>query len=139
MLKIFDKLPNSFGRNIWRSAIKLWQEGGKFMDLGSKILELRKKQQLSQEKLGEKVGVTRQTISNWELNETLPDTKQLIALSQALLISIDELVGNNTQNLLEQKVEKVEEKITTNNNLTKLIIALITLVALLLIIFVSAV
>ena len=109
------------------------------MDLGSKILELRKKQQLSQEKLGEKVGVTRQTISNWELNETLPDTKQLIALSQALLISIDELVGNNTQNLLEQKVEKVEAKITTNNNLTKLIIALITLVALLLIIFVSAV
>ena len=109
------------------------------MDLGSKILELRKKQQLSQEKLGEKVGVTRQTISNWELNETLPDTKQLIALSQALLISIDELVGNNTQNLIEQKVEKVEEKITTNNNLTKLIIALITLVALLLIIFVSAV
>lgn len=109
------------------------------MDLGSKILELRKKHQLSQEKLGEKVGVTRQTISNWELNETLPDTKQLIALSQALLISIDELVGNNTQNLLEQKVEKVEEKITTNNNLTKLIIALITLVALLLIIFVSAV
>ena len=109
------------------------------MDLGSKILELRKKQQLSQEKLGEKVGVTRQTISNWELNETLPDTKQLIALSQALLISIDELVGNNTQNWLEQKVEKVEEKITTNNNLTKLIIALITLVALLLIIFVSAV
>ena len=109
------------------------------MDLGSKILELRKKQQLSQEKLGVNVGVTRQTISNWELNETLPDTKQLIALSQALLISIDELVGNNTQNLLEQKVEKVEEKITTNNNLTKLIIALITLVALLLIIFVSAV
>lgn len=109
------------------------------MDLGSKILELRKKQQLSQEKLGEKVGVTRQTISNWELNETLPDTKQLIALSQALLISIDELVGNNTRILLEQKVEKVEEKITTNNHLTKLIIALITLVALLLIIFVSAV
>ncbi len=109
------------------------------MDLGSKILELRKKQNLSQEKLGEKVGVTRQTISNWELNITLPDTKQLIALSQTLLVSIDELVGNNTQDLLTQKVEKVEEKITTNNNLTKLIIALIVLVALLLIIFVSAV
>lgn len=109
------------------------------MDLGSKILELRKKRNLSQEKLGEKVGVTRQTISNWELNITLPDTKQLIALSQTLLVSIDELVGNNTQDLLTQKVEKVEEKITTNNNLTKLIIALIVLVVLLLIIFVSAV
>ena len=109
------------------------------MDLGSKILQLRKKQNLSQEKLGEKVGLTRQTISNWELNITLPDTKQLIALSQTLLVSIDELVGNNTQDLLTQKVEKVEEKITTNNNLTKLIIALIVLVVLLLIIFVSAV
>lgn len=37
------------------------------MNLGSKILELRKQQNLSQEKLGEKVGVTRQTISNWGL------------------------------------------------------------------------
>lgn len=109
------------------------------MNLGSKILELRKKQQLSQEKLGEKVGVTRQTISNWELNETLPDTKQLISLSKALLISIDELVGNNMQNLLEQKVDKVEEKIIKNNNLTKLLIILIVLVAILLVAFISAV
>lgn len=36
------------------------------MNLGNNILELRKRMQLSQEKLGEKVGVTRQTISNWE-------------------------------------------------------------------------
>lgn len=108
------------------------------MDLGSKILELRKKQQLSQEKLGEKVGVTRQTISNWELNETLPDTKQLISLSKVLLISIDELVGNNTQDLLERKVDKVEEKITKNNYLTKLLIVLILLVTMVLIAFISA-
>lgn len=108
------------------------------MDLGSKILELRKKQQLSQDKLGEKVGVTRQTISNWELNETLPDTKQLITLSRVFLISIDELVGNNTQNLLEQKVDKVEERITQNNRLTKLVTLLIVLVIVLLFIFISA-
>lgn len=108
------------------------------MDLGSKILELRKKQQLSQEKLGEKVGVTRQTISNWELNETLPDTKQLISLSKVLLISIDELVGNNTQDLLEEKVGKVEEKINKNNYLTKLLIVLIILVTIVLIFFISA-
>lgn len=108
------------------------------MDLGSKILELRKKRQLSQEKLGEKIGVTRQTISNWELNETLPDTKQLISLSKVFLISIDELVGNNTQNLLEQKVDKVEEGITQNNRLTKLVTLLIILVIVLLVIFISA-
>lgn len=37
------------------------------MNIGNNILQLRKKMQLSQEKLEEKVGVTRQTISNWEL------------------------------------------------------------------------
>ena len=43
------------------------------MDLGNKIMTLRKKNNLSQEDLAEKVGVTRQTISKWELEETTPD------------------------------------------------------------------
>ena len=43
------------------------------MELGKKILELRKKKGLSQEELGEKINVTRQTISNWELGETSPN------------------------------------------------------------------
>ena len=46
------------------------------MSLGNMILELRKKKGLSQEQLGEKVNVTRQTISNWELNETTPNPEQ---------------------------------------------------------------
>ena len=43
------------------------------MALGQNILDLRKKNGLSQEQLGEKVDVTRQTISNWELEETSPN------------------------------------------------------------------
>lgn len=43
------------------------------MNLGNKIMTLRKKNNLSQEDLAEKVGVTRQTISKWELEETTPD------------------------------------------------------------------
>lgn len=108
------------------------------MKVGNKIVELRKKQELSQEKLGEKVGVTRQTISNWELNETLPDTNQLIALSKTLLISIDELVGNDVKELLEQKVNNVEEKIVNNNNLTKIIIALSLIIIVLIVTFILA-
>ena len=46
------------------------------MAIGNRIYELRKSQKLSQEKLAEKIGVTRQTISNWELNESSPDLKQ---------------------------------------------------------------
>ena len=46
------------------------------MEIGNKIMELRKKNNLSQEELAEKVGVARQTISKWELGETAPDLKQ---------------------------------------------------------------
>ena len=42
------------------------------MTLGEKIIKMRKQKNLSQEDLAEQMGVTRQTISNWELNETNP-------------------------------------------------------------------
>ncbi|MCM1134767.1 MAG: helix-turn-helix domain-containing protein [Clostridium sp.] len=65
------------------------------MELGKNIYALRKEKGLSQEKLAERVKVTRQTISNWELGETSPNPEQLILLSGALNRSIDELVGNS--------------------------------------------
>lgn len=103
------------------------------MDLGNNILELRKKLQLSQEKLGEKVGVTRQTISNWELEQTTPDTYQLIALAKALNVSIDTLVENDIQNLLEQKFNNVELEIVKNNKLLKISIIVLSFIVIILI------
>ena len=64
------------------------------MQLGNNIYNSRKEKGLSQEKLAEKINVTRQTISNWELGETSPNPEQLILLSKSLNKSIDELVGN---------------------------------------------
>ena len=46
------------------------------MNLGNKIGYLRKKKNLSQEELAEMIGVTRQTISKWELGDTTPDINQ---------------------------------------------------------------
>ena len=66
------------------------------MSLGNQIHELRKKQNLSQEQLAEKVGVARQTISKWELGETTPDIKQAQMLSQIFNVSLDGLLGNDT-------------------------------------------
>lgn len=43
------------------------------MTLGEKIIELRKKKKLTQEQLAEKLGIIRQTLSNWENNTTSPD------------------------------------------------------------------
>ena len=81
------------------------------MALGQNILNLRKKSGLSQEQLGEKVNVTRQTISNWELEETTPNPEQLKLLSKALNVSVDDLIDNDLQNVILSKV-KITEKQT---------------------------
>ena len=77
--------------------------------LGENILKLRKRQGLSQEQLGELVNVTRQTISNWELNETTPNPGQLKLLSKALNVSIDELLNNDVKNVLVEKISNTEK------------------------------
>lgn len=79
------------------------------MPLGENILNLRKKNGLSQEQLGEKTNVTRQTISNWELNETTPNPVQLKMLSKALKISIDELLDNDVSSVIVEKVSNTEK------------------------------
>ena len=78
------------------------------MNLGNKILQLRKKNGLSQEQLGEKVEVTRQTISNWELGETAPNPEQLKKLSKAFNVSIDEILDNESKEFLMNKISNTE-------------------------------
>lgn len=64
------------------------------MKLNENIDTLRKKKGYSQEYLAEKIGVSRQTISNWCLGETTPNPEQLLLLSKTLEISVYELLGN---------------------------------------------
>ena len=66
------------------------------MNIGKNILNLRKGANLSQEQLAEKMGVTRQTISNWELDESSPDLKQGKELSKIFNVSLDDLTGDLT-------------------------------------------
>ena len=79
------------------------------MNLGNKILKLTKKSGLSQEQLGEKVEVTRQTISNWELGETAPNPEQLKKLSKTFNVSIDEILDNDSKEFLMNKVSNTEQ------------------------------
>lgn len=62
------------------------------MTLGEKIQRLRKSQGLSQEGLAEKVSVTRQTISKWELNQSTPDLDSIARLSDLFGVSADYLI-----------------------------------------------
>ena len=71
-------------------------ERNDYMNIGQNILNLRKGANLSQEQLAEIIGVTRQTISNWELEESSPDLKQAKELSRFFNISLDDLTGDST-------------------------------------------
>ena len=85
------------------------------MELKDNIYNLRKSKKISQEDLAEKVEVTRQTISNWELGSTSPNPKQLILLSKALCVSVDELLGNEitqNNNLAEREMDSKENRTT---------------------------
>lgn len=79
------------------------------MEIGNKILELRKKNNLSQEQLAEKMKVARQTISKWELGETSPDIKQAKELSKIFNVSLDELTDNNIKDILVEKTSNTEK------------------------------
>lgn len=84
------------------------------MVIGTKITELRKKYNYTQEKLAEKIGVTRQTLSNWESNITSPDLNQASLLCEELKISLNDLVDNklevevkdNSKSILNKLVDK---------------------------------
>lgn len=65
------------------------------MEFSEILINERRKIGLSQEELGDKVNVARQTISKWENGETVPDAYKLIELSKLFNISIDKLVGNS--------------------------------------------
>lgn len=67
------------------------------MTLGDKIIELRKKKKLTQEQLAEKIGITRQTLSNWEKNSTIPDIEQAKNIASFFKISLDDLMDNKLE------------------------------------------
>lgn len=62
------------------------------MTFAEKLTELRRQKGWSQEELGEMLGVTRQTISKWELGSTTPEMEKLAAISEIFGISTDELI-----------------------------------------------
>lgn len=63
------------------------------MTLGQRIAQKRKEQGLSQEGLGERLGVSRQAIYKWESDASLPEIDKLITLSQIFSVSVGWLLG----------------------------------------------
>ena len=62
------------------------------MTLGNKIQKLRKQKGMSQEKLAEELGVSRQAVSKWELDAALPDIGNIVAISRLFDVTTDYLL-----------------------------------------------
>ncbi|MDU4658574.1 helix-turn-helix transcriptional regulator [Clostridium sp. C2-6-12] len=86
------------------------------MNLGNSLFHARKKCGLSQEDVAEKLGVSRQTVSKWETDETLPDILQSKRMAVLYNMSLDELIEfdidvKEIQEIIEKTSEQIEEKI----------------------------
>ena len=62
------------------------------MEFNNKLYELRKQKGLSQEELANRLNVSRQTVSKWEVGDSTPDMEKLVAICDLFGISLDELV-----------------------------------------------
>ena len=83
--------------------------------MGDKIYRIRKMAGLSQEEFAEKIGVTRQTVSNWELGEKLPRSDKIKKICDFMEIKYEEFIEDSDEEKLgkkicESKKRKLEEK-----------------------------
>ena len=85
------------------------------MDLGENLFNLRKKKNLSQEEVAEKLNVTRQTISKWETGESKPDFDKIVPICNLFEITTEELLSGKQA----EKKENIKETISNINNKEK--------------------
>lgn len=79
------------------------------IETANRLYELRKKNNLSQEDVADKLGISRQSVSKWERAEASPDTDNLISLAKLYNVSLDELLNAEKSNefVEENKTEEI--------------------------------
>ena len=82
------------------------------MCIGKQITSLRNASNITQEELAEKVGVSRQAVTKWELDESTPTLSKIIALADVFGVSIDKLVGHE-----ETLYDRVKNIVCKNSNI----------------------
>ena len=97
------------------------------MEFNNKLYELRKQKGFSQEELANRLNVSRQTISKWEVGESTPDMENLVAISELFEISLDELVldkvpeeaAASAQVVKSEFYSDIKENVLTDENRKK--------------------
>ena len=86
------------------------------MEIGLKLKNTRVKSGFTQEQVAEKLMISRQTVSNWENEKSLPDVVSVIKMSDLYQISLDELLKGD-----KKMLEKIEKDIATVKSNRKMI------------------
>lgn len=90
------------------------------MTLGKSLYEARKKSGLSQEQVAEQLGISRQTVSKWELDESLPDIRQAKLLATLYHMRLDDLIAFDLEvTEIEEAIAKVSEETQKKVDWTK--------------------
>ena len=89
------------------------------MSLGSSLFQGRKQSGMSQEAVAEKLGVSRQTVSKWETDDTLPDIRQAKRLAMLYGLTLDELIDfdldvQELERVVRNTSEEVQQKVDWN-------------------------
>ena len=85
------------------------------LNISNNLKAYRKKNELSQEALAERLGITSQAVSKWECMQSIPDIETVVAIAGMLRVSIDELLLGKAP--LENGFEKEpRESAFVNNN-----------------------
>ncbi|OLS01933.1 helix-turn-helix domain-containing protein [Tissierella creatinophila] len=97
------------------------------MELGNQIKKYRNELEISQEKLAEKIYVSRQSISNWENDKNYPDINSLIRLSEVFHISLDILIKGDVEKMKKEISEKDRKYFEKVSNIYAILFGLLVL------------
>lgn len=87
------------------------------IEIAERLLKFRKQNNLSQEELAEKIGVSRQAVSKWERAEASPDTDNLIELAKLYGVTLDELLNGKNPDSDDTEVSPEKDEVSFKNGI----------------------
>lgn len=102
------------------------------MEVGERLKARRMELNLTQESVAEALGITRQTISNWENGRSYPDIERMVRLSDVYSLSLDELLKGD-----QEMVKQLQENTSINHFLKRFIFMLLVNVGLMIVLLIN--
>ena len=89
------------------------------MNFGEKLFELRKEKKLSQEEVADRLNVSRQTVSKWETNQSVPDFDKIMPLCELFEIGVEELLTGKKPEEPENSEKEESIKLPTREEIRR--------------------